>query len=41
VVDGGEPAEEAGTLLPDLPEPVDPTLRLRGVDVDGYCRLSR
>jgi hypothetical protein len=41
VVDGRQPAEQAGTLLPDPLEPVDALPRARRKDVDRYFNASR
>jgi hypothetical protein len=41
VVDGRQPAEQPGALLPDTFEPVDALQRLRWEDVDRYLSPSR
>jgi hypothetical protein len=41
VVDGRDPVEETGPLLPDPFEPPNAPLGLRGVDDDCYRSVSR
>ena len=42
VVDGRQPAEQAGTLFPDQLEPFETAARRgRGEDLDGYLSPSR